>query len=55
MLKELYDIKINAPESFYNIIGSKLSLKAKSSEVINNLQLYDLLKFSSELNNIFKK
>ena len=57
MLKELNEIRKNAPECFYNILKSKLSLKCKnnSDSYSNNFQLYDLLKLSYELNEIFKK
>jgi len=49
MLKELHEMKKNAPEIFYGIIKSKLS-----SNEAGNFSLHDMLKISTEINELFK-
>jgi hypothetical protein len=49
MLKELHEIKKNAPEVFYGLIKSKISLDKEE-----NFSLHDLLKISTELTELFK-
>jgi hypothetical protein len=49
MLKELYEMKNKAPESFYGLMKSKLISNKEGS-----FSLHDLLKVSTELNELFK-
>ncbi len=53
-------MKLNAPESFYNLIKAKFTLNLNQDNDNsyniynkNDFQLYDLLKFSTELTELF--